>query len=740
MKLTIDRLLFLFILMVFAGVPGTSRAVGYFGVTNPLGMSDIGTFPYRTPDGLYPSYITYSTSKIYSVDFKTHTWTRIFDAPPGRAIVHAQQKQSGQSVLVLMDNGDVWGSKDQNGPFILLSEIGRITTESFATILGDALYALTTSYAYVSRDSGLTWHVDSVGLNAGTVAGLCMDSLQNVYAATRYGNSDGLYRQSPDTSIWHKVSSFPTIACYSVFVDSRNRIYVGTNGQGIYVSTNAGSTFNPDSAGMGSVQIAKFAEDSAGDVYALGYGTALYRSAGGTQPWVRIDSGLVAFTGPNVRINDLSTIDSLLLVATNFGLCYSVRQTNVWQFVPDTIQSKNITGFARTPAGRFVVGAERGIFYRNAGDSIWTKTYPPQGYLGNLSLESDGLGNIYTRDFSYSNNKPLIFKSGDGGLTWVVDTTGFGALPFNYFSFFIDEGGGQHCSSTPSGSNEIPWRRDYGGSWQADTLGMDLSGSNLYARGFAGDGSGNLYVSYSDGKIYRRTLTGPSWVVDTSGLVAGALGPMWSGVSGDVYGKSSSGLYRRHNGVWAKMMLPIGVADNSFVQGLSVDGNSTLWASFVDNYSNLGKGVSFTTTGGASWTHVGLDSVRLNQLVSYGDTTYALTQASGSFKMTAAIQTGVDDPAAVPRSFALMQNYPNPFNPSTTIEYSLERRAQVTLNIYDVLGQSVKRLVDESKSAGEYRVVWDGRNESGKSVASGVYFYRLEVNNHVDSKKMILLK
>ncbi len=96
--------------------------------------------------------------------------------------------------------------------------------------------------------------------------------------------------------------------------------------------------------------------------------------------------------------------------------------------------------------------------------------------------------------------------------------------------------------------------------------------------------------------------------------------------------------------------------------------------------------------------------------------------------------------AAIPTEFALEQNYPNPFNPTTTIRYALKENAQVTLKIYNVLGQVVKTLVNEKQTAGFKTVQWDGTDDRGVKVASGIYVYRLEANDFVDTKKMILLK
>jgi hypothetical protein len=94
----------------------------------------------------------------------------------------------------------------------------------------------------------------------------------------------------------------------------------------------------------------------------------------------------------------------------------------------------------------------------------------------------------------------------------------------------------------------------------------------------------------------------------------------------------------------------------------------------------------------------------------------------------------------VPTSFALSQNYPNPFNPSTEIQFSLTKSGTMKLVVYSITGQKVKVLVDGPMNAGSYKVSWNGKNDYGEYVATGVYFYRMESSSFVATKKMILMR
>lgn len=95
---------------------------------------------------------------------------------------------------------------------------------------------------------------------------------------------------------------------------------------------------------------------------------------------------------------------------------------------------------------------------------------------------------------------------------------------------------------------------------------------------------------------------------------------------------------------------------------------------------------------------------------------------------------------AIPSEFALHQNTPNPFNPTTKLSYDMAQPGDVKISVFNVLGQNVIDLVDGYRDAGRYEVIWDGKDNTGAQVASGVYFYRISTGQFSDTKKMLLLK
>lgn len=103
------------------------------------------------------------------------------------------------------------------------------------------------------------------------------------------------------------------------------------------------------------------------------------------------------------------------------------------------------------------------------------------------------------------------------------------------------------------------------------------------------------------------------------------------------------------------------------------------------------------------------------------------------------VNPGVTE-ARVPRAYRLGQNFPNPFNPVTTIRFDMKEKNHVSVKVYSAAGQLVKTLVDCVKDAGAYEIPWDGRNNDGSRVASGIYFYRMETRNFIRTRKMVLVR
>ncbi|MFQ5649527.1 MAG: FlgD immunoglobulin-like domain containing protein [bacterium] len=157
-------------------------------------------------------------------------------------------------------------------------------------------------------------------------------------------------------------------------------------------------------------------------------------------------------------------------------------------------------------------------------------------------------------------------------------------------------------------------------------------------------------------------------------------------------------------------------------------------------------GVFVTRNSGAEWLPLGegLPNVPVTDLDLHAPTRtlVAATYGRSMYRIALGEATGVEPGivAQAPDDFQLRQNYPNPFNAGTTIPYSLPNEAHIRLEVHDIAGRLVRTLVDGPQSAGAYVAKWDGGNDRGVTVASGMYIYRLRTDERILARRMILVK
>ena len=115
--------------------------------------------------------------------------------------------------------------------------------------------------------------------------------------------------------------------------------------------------------------------------------------------------------------------------------------------------------------------------------------------------------------------------------------------------------------------------------------------------------------------------------------------------------------------------------------------------------------------------------------------------SNGPYKLTIdASSVSTVDENNLPMDFALHANYPNPFNPTTSIKYDLPENAVVSIMIYDIMGREIRHLVNETQSAGFKAIMWDGTNNYGQQVGTGMYLYQIKAGSFVQTRKMLLMK
>ena len=228
--------------------------------------------------------------------------------------------------------------------------------------------------------------------------------------------------------------------------------------------------------------------------------------------------------------------------------------------------------------------------------------------------------------------------------------------------------------------------------------------------------------------FWDRDLVVATWDgVFRSGYYSGfAQVPVYAfAVSGtNLFAGTAEGLFRNSSG-W----IPLN-------NGLSSGAIMALAVSGAHLFAGIQNGVFLSRDDGASWAAAGCSDADGVIAFAISDSNLFAGTGTGVWRRPLSELTSVGNPTAdVPKTFALQQNYPNPFNPSTTIIFELPKTAHVNLKVFDILGREVVLLVNERKAPGKYEVKFDGSN-----LASGVYFYRIQAGDFVQTRKLVLLK
>ncbi|UCE65851.1 MAG: VCBS repeat-containing protein [Candidatus Zixiibacteriota bacterium] len=260
--------------------------------------------------------------------------------------------------------------------------------------------------------------------------------------------------------------------------------------------------------------------------------------------------------------------------------------------------------------------------------------------------------------------------------------------------------------------------------------------------------SNQLYENNGDG-TFTRIMNGP--LVND---VARNFGPAWGDYDRDgdldvfiTKYQYDNRLYRNdgNGNNWLNVKC-IGTVSNATAIGTKVRLKATIFGNPVWQLREITPAASYCVHHALN-AHFGLgDAGIIDSIIVQWPSGIEETLSSVSINQYLTITEGEhtlvpdDEANPLPERYSLSMNYPNPFNSSTSIEYGLPRQSQVTVTVYNLLGRNIRSLVDRYESAGNYTIIWDGKDVSGKPVASGIYFYRFEAGHHSETKKMLLLR
>lgn len=334
-----------------------------------------------------------------------------------------------------------------------------------------------------------------------------------------------------------------------------------------------------------------------------------------------------------------------------------------------------------------------------------------------------------------------IFKTTDAGLNWTKQTTAFqglGGHP-NVIHFFDANNG--VCVGNPRGGYwEIYTTTSGGTNWiRVDSANIPppLFGElGIEQRVINGEVTTFWFQTFSN-SLYKTTNRGYTWSVAYN--VCGSTGfgfafkDSLNGLAVDYF--PINAMSRTLDGGETWTPLPLDTVFSNLSTFYIAYAKGTNGSYVITSHSPGIPGSAYTTDDGNTWTYI--NNLPLGP-AAFSDWNTGWTGGINDtiWKWNSAILvTSVKEVAGTVDNFLLEQNYPNPFNPSTTIRYSIPTSEFVKLKVYDVLGNEVATLVNEEKPAGSYEVEFQATE-----LSSGIYFYKLQSGNFVETKKMLLLK
>ncbi|MBT4613063.1 MAG: T9SS type A sorting domain-containing protein [Gemmatimonadetes bacterium] len=355
--------------------------------------------------------------------------------------------------------------------------------------------------------------------------------------------------------------------------------------------------------------------------------------------------------------------------------------------------------------------------YDRAGNFKESLQQEGGGYTSDCGFSPD-LSQLVTTDYTHS--RLVIFEDGASGLAPQIIETGETSAGGHAGAVVFDEAGNLFVGH-PDGNNFIHKYSPSGNLIETYDVEVEKRGSNWLD--LAADQS-TVYYTSQGRVIYRYDATARAQLTsfaelpgDGNAQAVRLLAP--GDGSGGLLVADGVNVKRLDERGDVVMTYDLPGRDSWFAINLDPDGNS-VWATDAES----DQVVRF---------HIGSGVVQGSFTAGGGNTVFGVCLKG---EITAAVQSAT----ALPSVYGIAQNAPNPFNPETQISYQLPEAGDVTLSIFNLLGQQIHTLVSDHRSAGVHTVTWSGRDASGQAVSSGVYFYRFESTGLTETRRMLLLK
>jgi photosystem II stability/assembly factor-like uncharacterized protein len=662
--------------------------------------------------------------------------------------------------VTVTTNGTIFfahGNYLNNAGIYRSTNSGSTWTTSFSTGLGgvncitvnptnDHVYAGTDSFngLLISTNNGNSWvTIGSFSANA-----LHCDRNGVLYAA----NSLNLNRTTNEGTNWNIVLVTP-VQIRSISSDSMGNIFAGTNGRGIYYSTNNGLNWQNS---IDNNYIINSLCASLGQIYAGTTSQKILKSTNNGTNWFQLNTSFLSVFAMTTNFN------GLLIAGTETGTYISSNSGDNWNKTDSTIiDITSITSYQQS----IYLGCQYGLYRSTSSGANWTNIAWNYSEAGSITCTPNG--SLFAHTLGV--NTGYVWKSTNLGNSWIVSTRQ------QFVNIIRSNNQGYIYVGT---NNGVLCTVNNGDSWQ----NIGLAGSNI--KGFA-FGPLNLVICYMQNAIYKTTNNGSNWInitpsVNTSPIASVAFdlnnNIMYAG--SDRYSSEPSRLWRStdYGNNWSIIHSD---PDEPFNE-IAVNSLGHLFMIKYNFYRSTNGGLNWSDLQFPIGTYAGINFVPQNHFYfitcspwrstnngnsfeqlnggmapcgyslcydPYSGYLFASANGFGVYRSTFNYTSLTNSSTDIPNIFSLFQNFPNPFNPTTKIRFDIPVSSNnkglqplVQVKVYDILGREVATLVNEQLKPGTYEVDWPAPTGDGSNYSSGVYFYKLVAGDFVETKKMVLIK
>ncbi len=617
---------------------------------------------------------------------------------------------------------------------------------------------------FVSTDNGKSWAPANTGLANKYISSLAVNG-NILFAGTvnvGQGVDGGVFLSTNNGASWTPVNSGLTNTFINSLAVSGTNLFAGTDG-GVFLSTNNGQSWTAVNNGLTNTIIFTLAI-SGTNLFAAGEG-GVFLSTNNGESWTAVNVGLPDFTEIySLAVSGTDLIAGTISFSNEAGVYLSTNNGESWT-AADLGLTLNGHNFIRAVAingtNLFAGTTTSGIYRSSTNGSVWEEANTDNPISVHTLAANDNT--LFAGTYSG------VFRSTDNGVNWKAENTGL-ELFWKESSVDVLTAGGTDLFAGVSGQG-IYRSYDNGLNW---TLGCYFYYE--YTSNYALAVSGNKLYAGTNHGMYLFTDNGNS-VMDRKEINTGLNGIVLSIAVNDqnVYAGTSDGIYllSDNDTSWTGINSSL---THTPITALAVNGTN-LFAATHD------KGIFLTANNGISWTAVntGLTNTNINTLIMIGTSIFAATD-NGVFLSTnngsswTPINDGLDSEsmriykfavngtnlfagtdngiwrrplselalsagkliAEQPSNINLNQNYPNPFTDNTSINFSLAEKGFVSMDVYDINGQVVRKLASATYQSGTSAVEWKGDDAQGKPVKPGIFLCRMTVGDYSKAIRMIV--